>query len=338
MIKLLLNHEGFAPGAHEGIRETIESWTQRQLAPQLAPFKGELRMQATVKRHGKGEAKYSVSLRLHLPRKNILVADGGSADIHAALKEAENRLLTEVKEAKARLSGQAEYRRKARRLRLRELKAAQAGLPAGGAEQARGRIEPLLPQLERVVRRELAYLRASGELPAEYPSVLDVVDGAVLAVIAHGRPGESADALMRRLLREAFKVLNTETEARRRFGDMLSLESSPEPDAADQAEAMVEEEIYEFYQPDESLQLSDIVPAEGGCAPWTDDQAGERDYALGTLVGLPILWRRVWMLAELERLAMADIADILELELARAERLLDQVRDFLREHLRQAGF
>jgi DNA-directed RNA polymerase specialized sigma24 family protein len=295
-------------------------------------------MHATVKRHAKGEAKCSVSLRLHLPRKHILVAHGGSADIHAALKEAEDRLLTEVQEAKARLSGQAEYRRKARRLRLRELKAAQAGLPAGGAEQARGRIEPLLPQLERVVRRELAYLRASGELPAEYPSVQDVVDGAVLAVMAKGRPGEPADALMRRLLREAFKVLDAETEARRRFGDMLSLESSPEPDAADQAEAMVEEEIYEFYQPDERLQLSDIVPAEGGSAPWADDQAGERDHALGTLVGLPILWRRVWMLAELERLAIADIADILELEMARAERLLDQVRDFLREHLRQAGF
>jgi ribosome-associated translation inhibitor RaiA/DNA-directed RNA polymerase specialized sigma24 family protein len=338
MIKVIVTHEGFAPGAHEGIRETIESWTQKQLEPLMSPFKGEIRMQTTVKRHAKGEAKYSVNLRLHLPRKNILVAHGESTDIHAALTEAENRLLTEVKKAKARLSGQAEYRRKARRLRWRELKAAQAGLPAGGAEQARGGIVPLLPQLERVVRRELAYLRANGELPAEYPSVQDVVDGAVLAVMAHGRPGESADALMRKLLREAFKVLNTETEARRRYGEVLSLESSPEPDAADQAEAMVGEEIYEFYQPDESLQLSDIVPAECGSTPWTDDQASERDYALGTLVGLPILWRRVWMLAELERLAMADIADILELERARAERLLDQVRDYLREHLRQAGF
>jgi ribosome-associated translation inhibitor RaiA/DNA-directed RNA polymerase specialized sigma24 family protein len=338
MIKVILNHEGFAPGAHEGIRETLESWTQKQLAPLLTPFKGELRLQATVKRHAKGEAKYSVNLRLHLPRKNILVAHGEAADIHAALTEAENSLLTEVKKAKARLSGQAEYRRKARRLRLRELKAAQADLPAGVAEQARGGIEPLLPQLERVVRRELAYLRANGDLPAEYPSVQDVVDGAVIAVMAHGRPGESTDALMRKLLREAFKVLDAETESRRRYGDMLSLESSPEPDAADQAEAMVEEEIYEFYQPDERLQLSDVVPDEAASAPWTDDQAGERDYALGTLTGLPILWRRVWMLAELERLAMADIADILELEAARAERLLDQVRDFLREHLRQAGF
>jgi ribosome-associated translation inhibitor RaiA/DNA-directed RNA polymerase specialized sigma24 family protein len=338
MIKVIVTHEGFAPGAHEGIRETLESWTQKQLAPLLSSFTGEIRLQASVKRHGKGEARYSVGLRLHLPRKNILVAHGESADIHAALKEAENNLLAEVKKAKARLSGQAEYRRKARRLRLRELKAAQASVPTEVAEQTRGGIEPLLPQLERVVRRELAYLRANGDLPAEYPSVQDVVDGAVLAVMAHARPGEASDALMRKLLREAFKVLNTETEARRRYGDMLSLESSPEPDAADQAEAMVEEEIYEFYQPDESLQLSDIVPAEGGSAPWTDDQTNERDHALGTLVGLPILWRRVWMLAELERLAMADIADILELELARAERLLDQARDFLREHLRQAGF
>jgi hypothetical protein len=85
MIKVILNHEGFAPGAHEGIQETIESWTQKHLAPQLTPFKGELRMHATVRRHGKGETKYSVSLRLHLPRQNILVAHGESAEIHAAL-------------------------------------------------------------------------------------------------------------------------------------------------------------------------------------------------------------------------------------------------------------
>jgi ribosome-associated translation inhibitor RaiA/DNA-directed RNA polymerase specialized sigma24 family protein len=338
MIKVILNHEGFAPGAHEGIRETLESWTQKQLAPLLTPFKGELRLQATVKRHAKGEAKYSVNLRLHLPRKNILVAHGEAADIHAALTEAENSLLTEVKKAKARLSGQAEYRRKARRLRLHELKAALASVPTEVAEQARGGIEPLLPQLTRVVRRELAYLRASGELPAEYPSVQDVVDGAVLAAMAHARPGESADVLMRKLLREAFKVLDAETAARRRYGEILSLEASPEPDASDQAEAMVEEEIYEFYQPDESLQLSDIVPDEGGSAPWTEDHAGERDHALGTLVGLPILWRRVWMLAEFERLAVADIAAILELDLARVEQLLERSRAFLDDHLRQAGF
>jgi ribosome-associated translation inhibitor RaiA/DNA-directed RNA polymerase specialized sigma24 family protein len=338
MIKVIVTHAGFAPGAHEGIRDSIEFWTQKHLEPLLSQFKGEVRMRATVKRHSKGEAKYGVNLRLHLPRKDILLAYGEAAEIHAALSEAENRLLREVTKHKERLHGLADYRRKARRARLRELKAAQVALPAEVTEQARGGIESLLPQLERVVRRELAYLRASGELPADYPAVQDVVDGAVLAVMAHWRPGESADALMRQLLRAAFKVLNVETEARRHYGEMVSLESIPEQDATDQAEAMVEEEIYEYYQPDEVLQLSDVLPDEGVALPETGQEIAEREYALETLVGLPILWRRVWMLCEFERLALADVAVILDLELTRVEQLFNQARAFLDDHLRQAGY
>jgi DNA-directed RNA polymerase specialized sigma24 family protein len=276
--------------------------------------------------------------RLRLPRKDILVAHGEGADIHAALHAAEDRLLREVKTHKERLRGQAEYRRKLRRARLRKLKATQAALPAEIMATARAGIEPLLPQVERVVRRELEYLRASAELPAQDPTVQDVVDEAVLTVIAQAQPDRSAEALLRELLRQAIKVLDAEVAARRRRGAVLSLEASPEPDASDQAEAMVEEEIYEFYQPDEALRLSDVVPDEAATAPATATEDGERDHALGILLGLPILWRRAWMLAELEELAVADIADILELELARAERLLEQARDFVREHLQQAGF
>lgn len=336
-MKIIATHEGFAPGAHEGIRESIEGWVQEHLEPVLSSFKGEPRLQATIKRHAKGAAKYSVTLRMHLPRKRILLAHGENPDIHAALAQAEERLLREVKKHKDHLREQAVYRRRVRRARLRELKAAQAALPTDVAKQARGGIEPLLPQLERVVRRELAYLRNSGELPVDYPSVQDVVDEAVLAVIAKWRPGEP-DVILRELLRAAFKALDHETEARRRYGEVISLEASPGPDAMEQAEAMVEEEIYEYYQPDESLRLGDVLPDEAAAPPETGLAAVEHEYSLQALSGLPILWRRVWMLSEFERLAVTDIAAILEMELARVEEIFNQAQAFLHDHLRQAGF
>lgn len=337
-MKILATHEGFAPGAHEGIRESIEGWVQEHLEPLLAPFKGEARLLATIKRHAKGAAKYSVTLRMHLPRKRILVARGENPDIHAALAQAEERLLREVKKHKARLREQAVYRRRLRQARLRELKAAQAALPADVAKQARGGIEPLLPQLERVVRRELAYLQNSGELPTDYPTVQDVVDEAVAATTADWQAGKSDDVLLRRLLREAFAALDRDIAASRRYGEMLSLDAVLRQDAEAQAEAMVEEEFYEFYQPDDLLHVSDVLPDETAIPPEAELEEAQRLYTLETLSDLPLVWRRVFMLSEFERLTMSDIAAILEAELAQIEKWLEQAHAFLDEHLIQAGF
>lgn len=337
-MKILATHEGFVSGAHEGIQESIEGWVQEHLEPLLSHFKGEPRLLATIKHHAKGAAKYSVTLRMHLPRKRILVAHGENPDIHAALAQAEERLLREVKKHKDRLREQAVYRRRVRRARLRELKAAQVALPTDVAKQARGGIEPLLPRLERVVRRELAYLHNSGELPVEYPTVQDVVDEAVAATTADWQAGESGDELLRRLLREAFAALDRDIAASRCYGEMLSLDAAPRQDAETQAEAMVEEEFYEFYQPDDILRVSDVLPDETAIPPEAELEDAQRVYTLETLSDLPIVWRRVLMLSEFERLTASDIAVILEAELAQIEKWLEQARAFLNDHLSQAGF
>lgn len=334
-MKILVTHEGFALEAHKGIQESIEGWAQKYLEPLLSPFKGEPRLLATITHHTKGAAKYAVTLRLYLPRKRILVAHGENPDIHAVLTEAEERLLREVKKHKDRLRKQAVYRRRMRRDRLRELKAA---LPSDMAKQARGGIEPLLPQLERVVRRELVYLHNSGELPVDYPTVQDVVDEAVAATTAGWHAGESGDDLLRRLLREAFAALDRDIAASRRYGEMLSLDAVPRRDAEAQSEAMVEEEFYEFYQPDDILRVSDVLPDETAIPPEAELEEAQRLYMLETLSDLPLVWRRVLMLSEFERLAASDIAVILEAELAQVEKWLEQARAFLSDHLSQAGF
>lgn len=45
----------------------------------------------------------------------------------------------------------------------------------------------------------------------------------------------------------------------RQFGEFVSLDAPVEADAQDVAEAMVEEEVFEFYQPDDTLRLADII-------------------------------------------------------------------------------
>jgi hypothetical protein len=62
---------------------------------------------------------------------------------------------------------------------LRELKARIDTQPASVVQQARGIIETLLPKVEAVAQRELAYLHAAGDLPRDYPTLHDVVDEAI---------------------------------------------------------------------------------------------------------------------------------------------------------------
>ena len=63
---------------------------------------------------------------------------------------------------------------------MRELKVRIAAKPASAAHEAKVTRMPLLSKLEAVARRELAYLRAVGDLPRDYPTLRDVVDEAIV--------------------------------------------------------------------------------------------------------------------------------------------------------------
>ena len=335
-MRIIDTYEGFVDGAEKGIREElIEPWAQKHLLPLLPRGAGDLRVR--VKKHSKGEAKFSVNLRLPVPHKKLLIGEGSNADIRAAVEQAEERLLRELKRHKDHLRHTAEYRRKARRERLRELELAAAEQAESLEDVYHGGIQTLLPQVERIVRRELEFLRASGDLPLDYPTVKDVVDEAVARVYKEWKPGTPEDKTLRQLLRQAFRVIDGEVEISHRDAAALHLEHRPLKDAEQTAEEMVEEEIYEFYQPDEKLHLEDIVPDEEVEAPESELESQQRDFALDRLTQLPALWRRALMLTEWEGFALEAVAEILELELRRAETVLEQARAYLDAHLAQAG-
>jgi hypothetical protein len=61
------------------------------------------------------------------------------------------------------------------------------------------------------------------------------------------------------LLKHLFAVIDREVANSRQYGEAVSLDAPVEADAQDMAEAMVEEEFFEFYQPDDTLSLADIM-------------------------------------------------------------------------------
>lgn len=301
---------------------------------------GDSLLDATLEPARGGRA---ATLRLHLPGRRVIAVSGRGADAAAATEQAAERLLRRTTRHLDRLRHQDAYRRRARRERLRALKAAVEATPPERQREARAVIDAaMVARLEAAARRELAYLRATGDLPQDYPTTADVVDEAIASATAAWTPGASADDAWVELLRALYSVIDREVEVGRRYGEILSLEEPVPAGPGDVPEMMAEEEFYEFYQPDEVLTLADVLSDSGPTDEPDDDgslaeRLGEQAHVADVLKGLPVAWRRALLLADYERLGDEDIGRILATPAPTARGWVEQAGAFLEERLREAG-
>ena len=337
-MKVKLRFEGIAKESHEDLSALVRDWANRHVAPKLSKGSGEgATLVGTLTRRKRGAEKYDVRLHLPLPGKRVVAANAAGKDIRAVLETALERLLRETDRHLVRLRKQDEYRRRARRQRLHELKTRIAALPQDVARAAQQSLDRLIARLERVARHELAYLRAAGDLPSDYPTLRDVVDETLASVKGAWTAQEEGEALFRRLLRVLFKVMDHEVAASRQFGEMLSLEAPPAPDAEDQAEVMVGEEFHEFYQPDAALQLADVIADEEAPLPESEAAEAERRYMIDVVKDLPITWRRALLLHELEDMPQKEIAWVLDSAEMVVAAWIDHANAFVAAKAAQAG-
>lgn len=291
-------------------------------------------------------AAWVASMQMHLPGRKIVAMHGQGADPEAAVKDAARKIAREVKRHFAKLHAQEQFKRKARRERLRELKASVAALAEVERREAEDTLGALADRLRKLVERELAYLRAVGDLPAEYPTIDDVVDEALAATTVAWKPGRSSEQAWQALLRNAFRVIDQEIAASRQYGAAVSLDAPVPPDALDQAESMVEEAMYEYYQPDDVVTLADVLPDESVdliAMAGTEiersaaERAESRALAWQLLKDLPTGWRRAFLLAKVEGMGAASIAAVLEVEERIAAGWVEQARAYVAARLRDAG-
>lgn len=321
---------------------------QQALGRRLGPW---------LERHGAATAPVHVVLQrqaphgframahVYLPGKRIVAVTVEQEELMALAQHLAKALFQEVKRHFARLQVQDQYKRRVRRERLRQLKTQvteQVIRP-----QAQGMLVSLLPQVEVILRREIAYLRAAGDLPKDDPSLHDVVDEAFLVTQAAWQPDWSREQAFRHLLRQGFHILDRERRASRHYGQTVPLEMPVEwHEPKDEAEAMVEEEFYAFYQPDDTLCLADVLsvkeplPAllELGPGPGLSlAQTGEQAYALDVLKDLPVLWRRAFQLVHLDGLTLEAVADILDQPESQVKLGLERAESFVLARLQDAG-
>lgn len=310
----------------------------RHLEPHLKHFgDGLVRLEVTLSQ-ANGKTRLQASLRLQLP-SGVIVAREEGFEIEPVLRKAFDDLRHRVDRHVARLRHESEWKRPAHRRRIGALLP-----PARDAAEADRRklffdlIEDHLDTVYDVVRRELTYLECSGSVPEGYLSVRDLVDATILKGLERFEQRPTRFSIGDWLTRLALDTIEEEARAARRAGPeaAVSLEAEPEQPAVDPTGS--DQEMYEFYQPDEVLRLEDLVVDESATDAETEAERHEAARMLHRAIAqLPALWRRVLIHVDLNDTTSEAAAALDGLEKDEVARIGDAARAFLRDRLAELG-
>ncbi|MBL6474233.1 hypothetical protein JNO36_24460, partial [Escherichia coli] len=213
---------------HEPWQRALGNVIEHALKPLLDKHtKDSARLQIVLDRD-KIKRQFLASGYMHLPGKKIVSVTASHDELTPLAQMLAKSLFRQAKKHFDRLHAQDQIKRKARRERLRELKVRIAAKPASAAHEAEVIRMPLLSKLEAVARRELAYLRAVGDLPRDYPTLRDVVDEAIVRAKVEWQSVPGEKEAYTGLLKHLFAVLDNEVASSRQFGEFVSLDAPVE--------------------------------------------------------------------------------------------------------------
>lgn len=290
------------------------------------------RLEVTVSQT-KGKTRIEASLRLQLPT-GLIVAREHGFEVEPVLRKAFADLRKRLERHLERLRHEPEYKRPARRKRLGALLP-----PARDAVEADRRklyfdlIEDHLDTVYNRVRRELTYLEANGDVPEGRLSTSALVDAAILRGLeTFEQRGEfSVDDWLTRI---ALETIRTAAKAARRSvpDEAASLDQPPEEPAQEPTES--DQEMFEFYQPDDNPVLEDLLADGTGTDP--EQAAIEHETQLivhRAIARLPDRWRQVVSLVDLDGLTVERAAQVLECDPQEVTSTLKKAHAFLAEVL-----
>jgi RNA polymerase sigma factor (sigma-70 family) len=310
----------------------------RQLKPHLARFHEDLVRLDVVASQTKGKTRMHASLRLQLP-SGLLVAREDGFEIEPVLRKAFADLRHRVDRHVARLKHEPDWKRPARRTRIGALLP-----PARDKAEAERRalyfdlIEDHLDRVYDTVRRELTYLEVGGSVPEGYLSLRDLVDATILKGLDQFEQRPTEFSVGRWMTRLAFETIEDEARtARRALPEApVSLQATLEAAAEDPTEA--DQEMFEFYQPDDIPRLEDLVSDESVVDPETEVSCRQASLALHrAIAGLPALWRKVLYRIHVESETADEAAAFLGLTEDEVTRIAERAAAYLREKLRELG-
>ena len=278
---------------------------------------------------------FTAALNLRLPAGQM--AARASADtLHAAIRIAFDDLTEQLRKHKEHLRSQYRYPRVrgVERQRIEPQVAFEDTVAAVKPEKVSstdvtGFVNANLDRLRRYVERELRFRRDSGQRRLDEVSIEEVIDEAIASALDERGPRPEKIALepwLYRLSRSAMDRLANQlvSGAHPVWGNHA--EMHPSLDAAD-------EEMLQFYHPDESVTSESVIVDRHGSTP-EDDALREELMAMveRALRGATPQQREAFLLFTLEGFRQVEIAAI-------TERTPEQVHadiSIAREHLRRS--
>lgn len=317
----------------------VRDLSARRIEKHLQHFQGDLlQLYATLEMRADGA--YRAGLRLSLPG-GVLATRSEDRDLRGALDAAFDELERRVRRYVERLRREHEWKRPARRERLRRLKQFLDERPQAERELYRELIDAQLPALTRFVRRELAFLQSDGRLPLDYPAVDDIVDEVLVRALDELPSHEAPAGMQAELNRLALDVLGAEAhKARDVLGDALSLEEPLPPQWLGRAwtgdGGWGDED--EGWQEDLPPRIEEVVPETEPSDPSAAvDASLARRHLFAALRLLPMRWRRIVMLSRMDEQPLDAVAAALGTSESAVAAELEHADAFLRERLLEAG-
>jgi RNA polymerase sigma factor (sigma-70 family) len=199
-------------------------------------------------------------------------------------------------------------------------------------------IDQVLEELYNFARREIAMSQVQGELKAgdlTPEATLDEIAKRALEQFEEKPPELDLRPWLFQLALDAIKCRKRQIERDRQA--LISLEEDGR-NAKPTGAIAVEDEIYDFYQPDSQIHLKDLIP--DGCLPTPGEAVIPLEFQQHinrTLAQLPRRWREAFMLYSIEGLNLEEVARVTRQPVDVTSRAIEMAREYLRVRLVKAG-
>jgi RNA polymerase sigma factor (sigma-70 family) len=201
-------------------------------------------------------------------------------------------------------------------------------------------VTPHLRRLNHFVRHLISYAEAMGDLLPGELAPEDVVDGALVRAYRDFAKGHSIPDVKSWLVRFALDQLEAEVlQLKAEHAGTVSLgEKIPETPSTQEVSTLGDE-ILDFYQPDESLKLEDLVPDMDTVTPEREIENEElRRSVTKALNEMPKQWRQTLLQHDLQNRSRTDIAKEIGKPESEVDRIVQTAREYLRQRLASSGF
>lgn len=260
---------------------------------------------------------YTTYLKLDL-RSKVLKAKKSAENLHISTKEAFDALFREVKKFKEFLRHEPDYRRK-RYQESAESSVVSLSLNEELKEAYRNLIQSILPKLINFTRRELRSHELFSDRDPSGILVKEIIDEAIANVASEIQGEFNKRETRRRLYKEIMNIIEQKVQGRHK--KPLSLEK--------EIYEIDEQDFFEFYQPDETLRLEDILPGQ----EWPEDQEELMLSLQEILEELPEDLRQAFTLTQLNDFSPEEVAMIQDKPVEKIKEEIEQARKIIQEKL-----